>query len=169
MWCHPPFCSYTLHLTSVFSSSLSDFPRFWLPLILTESYKLMKAWRQRSAKSTHFCTPTHLSCALHLCVLSLEMTPFLLALLVPSDISEGWTGATVPPHVLQLLHISFSIFTTLEMSCFCGWWVKSIAQREKAKPPSMPFIFFYSTWQSLSICLIFIYLFFNSLLFCGVH
>lgn len=111
----------------------------------------------------------HLSCALHLCVLSLEMTPFLLALLVPSDISEGWTGATVPPHVLQLLHISFSIFTTLEMSCFCGWWVKSIAQREKAKPPSMPFIFFYSTWQSLSICLIFIYLFFNSLLFGGVH
>lgn len=129
MWCHPPFCSYTLHLTSVFSSSLSDFPRFWLPLILTESYGLMKAWRQRSAKSTHFCTPTHLSCALHLCVLSLEMTPFLptslssLSLFPLISLRGGW-GPQFPL-------MSFSSFTSPSPSSLPLKWVVFAADESK--------------------------------------
>ena len=114
-------------------------------------------------KSTHFCTPTHLSCALCLCVLSLEMTPSLS--LSPSSSSFFFFSssplcwflrrgekkpkrASVPPSVLQLPQISWFIFTTLEMSCFYGWWVKTITHQhfymglKNTQPLCYYFLFF---------------------------
>ena len=120
---------------------------FRRPLVLPESYELTKAWRQQFCQDPNQLISAHQHTCHALCVcvflalrwllLSLSLSLLLLlflfllvsSLLIFKEGKKKPKRASVPPSVLQLPQISWFIFTTLEMSCFYGWWVKTITHQ----------------------------------------
>lgn len=121
---HPPPPLFLVFLSLIFL--FFGFLSFWLSH--TSLWKPGDSVLPRP-KSTHFCTPTHLSCALHLCVLSLEMTLFL-----PTSLSSlslfpliSLRGGRGPQFPLM----SFSSFTSPSPSSLPLKWVVFAADESK--------------------------------------